>query len=162
MKLRPLAPLCAVALAACSSNYDFAKAKLPTGEWDVAKLTADLNASGEKELRDFFWIPLIRMRLTSFGPSSPAYPSGYALRDISAAGPLFFGIDLDQRYLDSKGELVESQAATSIGWLLLYNAQHEQIATQNGIRTTKGWHALVFFGKNSFEYMSPAPKAQQP
>ena len=159
MNLRSLAPLCTVALVACTSNYDFAKARLPNGEWDLAKLTADLNASGEKELVDFTWIPLIRMHQLSFSPSSPAYPSGYQFREVSAAGPLFFGISLDQRYVDGKGELVESQAATSVGWMLIYNSQHEKITTNHGIRTTKGWRTLLFFGKSSFEYLAAEPNA---
>jgi hypothetical protein len=161
MNHRFLAPLCAVAFAACSSNYDFAKAKLPNGEWDIAKLTADLNASGEKELQDFFWIPLIHMRTTSFGPSSAEYPTGYRLNDISAYAPLFFGISMDQRYVDGKGELVESQQASTVGWGLFYNSQLEQIATQHGTRTVKGMHVLLFFGgKTKLEYVDPAQKAQ--
>ena len=160
MNIRRTAPLASLLLAACASNYDFSKAKLPSGEWDLAKLTADLNASGEKELRDFSWIPLIRMRLTSFGPAADGYPTGYRLRDMTAGGPLFCGMDLDQRYVDSKGEMVESQAVTYVGWMLLYNQRNEQVATQFGIRTTKGWHALVFFGKDSFDYVVPEAKAK--
>lgn len=160
MSIRRTAPLAFLLLAACASNYDFSKAKLPTGEWDLAKLTADLNASGETELRDFSWIPLIRMRLTSFGPAESSYPTGFRLRDMTAGGPLFFGMDVDQRYVDGKGEMVESQAVTYVGWGLLYNQRNEQIATQFGIRTTKGWHTLLFFGKDSFEYVGPEGKAK--
>ena len=160
MNIRRTAPLAVLLLAACASNYDFSKAKLPSGEWDMAKLTADLNASGEKELRDFSWIPLIRMRLTSFGPAADGYPTGYQLEDMTAGGPLFCGMYVDKRYVDSKGEMVESEEMGYVGWALLYNASNEKIATQFGIRTTRGWNSLLFLGKRYFEYVAPEAKAK--
>lgn len=140
-----VAALGAVFATACA-NYDFAKARLPNGEYDHAKLIADLKASGETSLMQGLWIPLIYMDLTSFGPSEPALPTGYTLKTITSCGPIFTFGSMDRIAVDPEGKWIDTQATDWVVWGLAYYDHEDWSRTPDGRRLRHNERWLLFGG----------------
>jgi hypothetical protein len=149
--LRPFAFLLLAAATACSS-YDFARARLPDGSYDTARLIADLEASGQDGLSQGLWIPLLWFDLTTFDRNDPLLPAGYTLSTINAFGPVFCGGSHDTKVLDVHGAEVERQRREWFGWGGLYFDDDEAIATTHGMRHEGRTRWLLLFGGKSRFY----------
>lgn len=150
-------------LAGCS-NYEFARAKKPDGTFDVAKLVADLKASGKQELIEGTWIPLIHMDITSFksselSKSSPYYRGGFELSHIGAWGPLFLGGSSDMLLVDEKGETIETGERDWVLWGVAHAHHDLEIDTTRGKRVDSSDRVLLVFGGDSTAYRQPQTKA---
>ena len=147
-------------LAAGCANYDFTKAKTPTGEWDMRKLIADLEASGKETLSDGIWIPLVYLDLTTFSRSEPAMP-GFTLSELTAVAPVFCIGSNERRIVDGDGEPIEHSDRWWFGWGLGLHDYDEYVPTRHGVRCHGRFRWLGIFGKDSTHYVTrePAPEA---
>ncbi len=163
MPMRAFALLSLLPLTACA-NYDFARARLPNGGYDHAKLIADLKESGEDTLIDVTWIPLIYLRATTFKASEPAYPEGYTLSSLGGVGPLFCIAWSKEHVLTEDGGFVESADELWAGWTLLYRGKESRIATTYGDRLSEKHRVLLLFGDRGDEpiYLDPARHEAKP
>lgn len=133
LNLPRVATLACLLLTACA-NYDFAAARLPDGSPDFPKLIQDLAASGQKELVDFTWIPLIYFDSTTFAASEYNYPEGYTLQDTNGFAPLFCAGAATTTVVDKQGGAIESEAWDWFGWGVLYYDLDQRIETPFGPR----------------------------
>ncbi len=145
---RALSPLL---LVACS-NYDFADARKTDGEWDLARLAADLEKSGEDSLRQGSWFPLIHLDVITFRRSDPRMPPGYTLQQFDANGPVFFAGASERRVFDERFEPVEGETRDWFGWGLLYWDRSQTIETTHGRRHDGADRVLLLFGGDSTHY----------
>ena len=152
---RSVLPLLA-ALAGCA-NYDFASARLPTGEIDMPKLVADLKASGDKRLCDMVWIPLIYQRVKVFQASEAGLPPGYKLLESSAVGPLFCAASAETRVVDQAGKAIESNDYFWLGWGLVFRDRDEYVETPHGTRLESRWRLCVLLGDDDTTYTQQQP-----
>ncbi|MFY9344977.1 MAG: hypothetical protein WAT39_20965 [Planctomycetota bacterium] len=120
---RKLFPFLLVTAAACT-NYDFATARLPNGDYDHPKLIADLAASGQDELVAGTWIPLLWLDLVRFGPSDPGMPDGFTLKAVRGVGPLFADGHRKEIAVDRAGAWIDTQDRDWLLWGLLHH-DHE-------------------------------------
>lgn len=161
--MRTLALVTLLPLTACA-NYDFARARLPNGGYDHAKLIADLKESGEDSLVDITWVPLIYTKITSFRASEPAYPEGYTLSSFGGVGPLFcIGWEKEHVVTGNAG-FVESQDDLWVGWTLLYRGHESRIATPYGDRLSERHRVALVFGTRGDHalYLDPARREANP
>ena len=88
----------ALPLAGCA-NYDFAKARLPNGDYDVPRLIADLKESGRSSLSDVTWFPFVTFRARIFQATEDRdhLPEGYKFADVLTVGPFGFVADRQAR-----------------------------------------------------------------
>jgi hypothetical protein len=163
MKLRLPLVVSSVLLAGCA-NYDFSKARRADGSFDTAKLIADLAASGEPELSDGVWIPLIHMDITSFkasrgSQSAPYFHGGFELSHIDAWGPLFLGGSTDLLLVDEKGETIETSERSWVLWSVAYAHRELEIETTRGVRFDGSDRVLLVFGGETSAYRQTQAKA---
>lgn len=151
------AALLAILLAACT-NYDFAAARKPSGEWDFAKLASDLERSGANSLRQGTWIPLIHMAVTTFTRNDPRLPPGYTLGQLDAFGPLFCVGGTDRRVVDEAFAPIEGEQRDWIGWGLCYYDLGESVETTHGRRHHGRDRVLLLFGGDSTHYVPATPE----
>ncbi len=142
-------------LTACA-NYDFAKARRTDGTYDLAKLIADLEASGKEQLSDGVWIPLIHMDVTTFKPADPGMPDGYELSEVTASGPLFLVGSGEHTCIDKDGKPVERIESEWLGWGALYFDREQRIETIWGTRLHSRHAVLLIFGGDHTVYGQPA------
>lgn len=148
-------------LLLCSChNYDFATARTETG-WDIKKLIADLEASGDESLSSGIWIPFVYLDLTTFGPSRPDMPAGYTLTDITSVGPVFCAGAGDTFMVDKAGERIETTDHWWFGWGLLLRDSDEYVETRYGVRCDGKFRWLGLLGRDSKHYVTrePVPEA---
>jgi hypothetical protein len=155
-----------VLLAGCT-NYDFAKARRPDGSFDTTKLIADLAASGEQQLSDGVWIPLIHMDITTFKSSErarsvPLYRGGYELSHIDAWGPLFLGGNSDVLLVDGKGAKIETAERDWVLWGVGYANHEQRVDTKWGERVDSSNRVLLLFGGDTSAYRQAPEPALQP
>ncbi|MEQ8764056.1 MAG: hypothetical protein RL885_09020 [Planctomycetota bacterium] len=116
---RPTVPLVALVLilttAACST-YEFANARRADGSWDLERLRADLEASGEERLIERTWIPLIYLDVTRFEATGEDFPSGYRVFHGTAYGPLLFCASDEDRFYDEKDRELETWSRWGVAW----------------------------------------------
>lgn len=143
-------------LAAACTNYDFAKARAPDGEYDMKRLIADLKASGEEELSAGIWIPLVWFDVTTFRASEPSLPAGYTLATARGYGPAFVVGSREQTAVDAAGEWIDTQEKDWIGWGLLYYSHDDWSMSTHGRRLRSAWRILLW-GDDSIRYAS-APR----
>jgi len=149
-------------LSACA-NYDFAQAELPDGSYDVPRLIADLEASGEDSLHDFTWLPLLHLSLTEFKASAYNFPKGYTLSRTQGYGPLFFLGSKDERVVGQKGEAIEQNDLDWFGWGVLYHDLDQRIETESGPRYYDRGQILLLWGWDHPLYVTgPAQAASRP
>ncbi|HEX5050618.1 MAG TPA: hypothetical protein VFZ65_02490 [Planctomycetota bacterium] len=141
-------------LASCT-NYDFALARKANGEFDVPKLMADLQASGQTQLRQGTWIPLIYLDVTTFGKDDATLPNGYSIQHLKAFGPVFLFGGSEKQILDEKGSGVESWDRSWVGWGLLHRNRDDYVETTHGRRYEGHERVLVFFGSDATVYSPP-------
>jgi hypothetical protein len=146
-----VALLLAGSLCACS-NYDFARAKLPSGEWDYGKLAADLKASGEPALHEGIWIPLIWLDLTTFRVSEPSLPAGHTLETWQGAGPLFCVGNGHERLVDDAGVEFERRDAEWYVWGVPYWSRTQRVQTQRGERLQRDSRILLLIDNGAKGY----------
>lgn len=149
--VRPFALLALVAASACSS-YDFAAARLPDGSYDMAKLIADLDASGKDQLSSGLWIPLVWLDLETFGRSDPLLPDGYTLSRMASIGPLFLGGHRETHVVDVHGLDVERHWTTWAAWGMAYFDDSEAVSTTYGKRLSGQTRYLLLLGGTSLFY----------
>ena len=150
-----------LSLAGCA-NYDFAMAKKASGEWDMQKLIADLQTSGETQLSNGIWIPLIYTNLTTFSRSHPLMPDGYTLRDMTAIAPIFCAGSHEEWIVDEAGAPVEQSDRWWVGWGLLLHDYDEYVHTPSGLRCHGRFRWLALFGNDSVHYLSMSRKSNAP
>jgi hypothetical protein len=143
--LTPL--LAAIVLPACT-GYDFAKARHVDGSPDLPKLIADLKASGEDELEDGVWVPLVHMDVTTFEASKPHFPPGYTLTRIRAYGPLFAYADVEKTIVDEQGQPIETDDLNALGLGLLWYSRDSRIETSSGPRLQDRWRVALLVGND--------------
>lgn len=148
--------LLAILLAACT-NYDFAAAKKPSGEWDFAKLASDLERSGANSLRQGTWIPLIHMAVTTFARNDPRLPPGYTLGEIDAYGPLFCVGGTERQVFDEAFAPIEGETRDWLGWGLGWWDAADTVETSHGRRYHGRDRVLLLFGGDSTHYVRPTP-----
>lgn len=147
-----------VLLTTACANYDFAKARQPDGSYDVPKLIADLEESGEHELRDGIWLPGIWLSYTSFERSESGLPDGYSLSECDSFGPLFFCGDLDSTAYDRGGTVVETTERDWFGSGVLFNDRELDVQTPWGRRhADRDRYLLVFGPKDDVCYFRNEP-----
>jgi len=138
-------------LSACSS-YDFAAARKPDGELDVARLITDLKASGKEQLVEGLWIPLLWCDVTTFGPAARGYPAGYTLSEFTSVGPLFCAGHHDRRHLDTNGGPIERVDRDWFGWGILFHDTDERIETPSGPRLESSRRYALILGRDHTWY----------
>lgn len=143
-------------LVACN-NYDFAKARKADGELDLPKLIADLKASGDEQLTEGTWIPLLWLDLTTFGPSKPNYPKGYTLQEVASAGPIFCAGKHTVRYVDEQAAPIEREDRRWLGWGVLYHDHEGRVVTPSGTRVDDSHRLALIFGDDSTNYVTARP-----
>ncbi|MEO6595491.1 MAG: hypothetical protein ABIP94_12125 [Planctomycetota bacterium] len=143
-------------LTACT-NYDFARACTATGELDVPKLIADLEASGKTQLQQGIWIPLLYLNLTTFGKNDVTLPDGYSIQHMKAFGPMFLAGGNEKQILDKKGDGIESWNRKWVGWGLLYYNRDNFVETTHGRRHEGYDRVLAVFGGDSTRYAPKQP-----
>lgn len=153
--MRPTIHSTLLAFLLCScSNYDFAKVRTATGAWDMPRLIADLQASGEESLSSGIWIPFLYLDLVTFEPSRPDMPAGYTLTDLTAVGPIFCAGAADTFMVDPAGERIETSDRWWFGWGLLLHDYDEYVETRHGVRCHGRFRWLGLFGKDSNHYVT--------
>ncbi len=157
MRNHSLLALTVCCLAAGCTNYDFRKAMTTSGEFDVPKLIEDLKTSGRDQLSSGTWIPLIYLDLTTFKASSPLYPPGYTLQQMTCVGPIFCGGATDVRVMDEKGVSIESNDLFWLGWGVLFYDHDQRIETPSGPRLQERRRLALLFGKDETVYRRPQP-----
>ncbi len=118
----------------------------------MARLSADLAASGEDDLIERTWIPLIYLHVTRFSKSTSDFPSGHTLFEGSAFGPLFFvGIEDDQ-YFDARGQSYEAQTFWGVAWGVV-SSRTSRAETKRGVRHMRDTGVLFgIFGQDITRY----------
>jgi hypothetical protein len=160
---RPLAAVAlSTALASCVSNYDFAAARLPNGDYDLAKLEQDLAASGEESLIDATWIPLIWLDVTLFTKNRTWEPAGHTLTAATMAAPLFCIGSASKRMVDPEQKLIEREEHDWALWMLLYRSSEEGITTNYGERIESETRVLLLFGGEDTTYQGAVRAASTP
>ena len=143
-------------LPACA-NYDFAAARLPNGTYDFAQLIADLKASGEEQLFDWFDIPLLYARRTFFAASTPPYPDGYILYSFGDVGPAI--VHWSQHVVvTGDAVFVEAHDSRWVGWTLLYQGKESRIATPFGERCSEARRCLLLWGRDNLTWHGPGSR----
>lgn len=150
-----------VPIAACS-NYDFAKARTADGALDVPKLIADLQASGEKQLHQGLWIPLLWLDLTTFEASDANYPAGFTLQAIHGIGPIFCAGQRTASYVDLQGATIERDDCRWLGWGALYHDLDNRVETPSGTRVDSRHRVALIFGSDGIAYVAPRPAEAPP
>jgi len=151
MKLRlPLAASC-ILLAGCA-NYDFSRARLPSGEWDFGKLAADLKASGEDRLHDTIWIPLIWLNATTFRASPSTMPDGFTLQHVKSGGPIFCVGSAGEQVVDPAGASIERRDGEWYVWGLPFFRATEVVQTPHGERIVVDSRTLLLIDNSSKGY----------
>ena len=143
-----------VPIAACS-NYDFAKARTADGGLDVPKLIAALQASGEKQLHQGLWIPLLWLDLTTFEASDANYPAGFTLQEIHGIGPILCAGQRTASYVDQQGAQIERDDRRWLGWGVLYHDQDQSLPTPFGERHADQGRILLLWGWDDAGYERP-------
>jgi hypothetical protein len=163
--MRPLTPLVLAAtlpLAGCA-NYDFAKARLPNGDYDIPRLIADLKESGRSSLSDVTWVPFVvtRARIFQATEDRDKLPTGYKFGDVLTVGPFGCVSDKQSRLFASAGEPIESYTAVGVGWRVLYNHREDLVETTYGTRRHAGWRFALLLSDEDKSYTpkSAAPKS---
>ncbi|MBL8736933.1 MAG: hypothetical protein JNL12_10940 [Planctomycetes bacterium] len=148
-------------LAGCA-NYDFAKARLPNGDYDVQRLIADLKASGRSSLSDVTWFPFVTFRARIFQATEDRdqLPEGYKFADVLTVGPFGFVADRQARLFASGGESIESHEEIGVGWHLLYDHREDLVETTYGTRRKAGWRLCLVLGDEDKTY-TEKPKAEK-
>lgn len=141
-------------LAACS-NYDFARAELPDGSYDVPRLIADLQASGTDALYSVTWVPLLYLRMRRFEPSEVNFPKGYTLERRQSFGPVFCVGSSHQQVVDLQGAHVEDNGHAWLGWGVLYHDQDQSLPTPFGERHADQGRILLLWGWDDAGYEHP-------
>jgi hypothetical protein len=126
-----LAIVLACTFSACS-NYDFAQAKLPSGEWDYRKLVADLKASGTDQLKQGLWIPLLWLDLTTFERSIDTLPEGHTLQTWQSLGPVAFYGASKRTLFDEAGEQFDWHQQAWLGWGVVWHSDEVTVQTPRG------------------------------
>ena len=156
---RPFA-LLALTLTACSSSYDFTKARLPSGAWDFPKLIADLKASGKQQLSAGLWLPLIHLEWTTFRASDPTLPAGYTLQAANCNGPIFCVGDTGEWLVDENGATYERRERDWVLWGLPWFRDTESVETQRGTRVETDSRILLLIDNGSKAYVRAQPSGQ--
>ena len=148
-------------LAGCA-NYDFAKARLPNGEYDIPRLIADLKESGRSSLSDVTWIPFVTLRARIFQATEDRdhLPDGYKFGDVLTVGPFGCIADRQSRLFAPAGESIESHEEIGVGWHLLYDHRENLVETTYGTRRKAGWRLALVLGDEDLSY-SPKQAAQK-
>ena len=150
-----------VPIAACS-NYDFAKARTADGGLDVPKLIAALQASGEKQLHQGLWIPLLWLDLTTFEASDANYPAGFTLQEIHGIGPILCAGQRTASYVDQQGAQIERDDRRWLGWGVLYHDLDNRVETPSGTRVDYQHRVALIFGNDGIVYRTPRPAEVPP
>ena len=166
--MRPFVPFllaAALPLAGCA-NYDFAKARLPNGDYDIPRLIADLKESGRSSLSDVTWVPFVvtRARIFQVTEDRGKLPTGYKFGDVLTVGPFGFVSDKQSRLFASAGESIETYSSVGIGWHLLFNHREDLVETTYGTRRYAGWRFALLLGDEDKAYTpkAAAPKSDAP
>ena len=142
-------------LTAACSNYDFAAARRPDGSYDLPKLVADLEASGEESLTGGTWLPLLHLDVESF-ERADNLEGGYELVHVDAYGPLFFAGGIERRLYTPKLQQVEADERDWLALGLLYWSRDNEVASLAGPRHERERRVLLLFGKEHVHYW-PTP-----
>jgi len=156
MLVRTALPFFTLLLAACS-NYEFARARQADGSYDLPKLIADLQASGEERLTEGSWFPLVHLDITSFAASDPQYPAGYTLTETTGFGPVFSAFDTQKTIVDGVGAVIERERVLGLLLGLLYYDHDQHVETPSGRREEERRRFLLVFGRDDMCYRRPAP-----
>jgi hypothetical protein len=166
--MRPFTPFllaAALPLAGCA-NYDFAKARLPNGDYDIPRLIADLKESGRSSLSDVTWVPFVvtRARIFQATEDRDKLPTGYKFGDVLTVGPFGCVSDKQSRLFASAGESIETYSSVGVGWNLLFNHREDLVETTYGTRRYAGWRLALLLGDEDKAYTpkAAAPKSDAP
>jgi hypothetical protein len=137
----------AALLAGCS-GFDFARARLPDGSPDSAKMIAALAHQSLPSLSDGIWIPLLWMDIEIFAPTHAWEPAGFRWQRTRAIGPLFCFGSAEQRLFDRDGTQFEQRGEDWGAWGLGWSASDSRVVTAHGTRFegdlrvlgVLGWH----------------------
>jgi hypothetical protein len=149
-------------LAGCA-NYDFAKARLPNGDYDIPRLIADLKESGRSSLSDVLWIPFVVTRAKIFQATEDRdhLPTGFKFGEVLTVGPFGCVSDKQSRLFAAAGESIETYSAVGVGWHLLFNHREDLVETAYGTRRHAGWRFALLLGDEDKAYTpkTVAPKS---
>lgn len=141
-------------LASCS-NYDFAAARGPDGVYDMKRLIADLEASGQPSLTEGHWIPLAWLEVTVFRRSDPGMPNGYTLTSLRALGPLFAFGSSDAVAVDEHGTWLDTQdrdwGLWGLGWF-----QHYDWSMSTSGRRLRSYDRVLLWAADGIHYATAA------
>ena len=146
----------ATILSGCG-NFDFRGAQRADGKYDLTKLISELDRRKPEPLMDMSWIPLVRLKATSFyhepefasnreeapawKPNAPFFesggqPPGYSLTEIHSFGPLFSYLHSRDSFYDESGEGYEVREVKIFIWRL-WLENRSVVKTPYGTREEK-------------------------
>ncbi|MBL9078230.1 MAG: hypothetical protein JNL08_12040 [Planctomycetes bacterium] len=139
------------ALPACST-YDFDQARRADGSFDIPKLIADLEASGQDRLDCGTWIPLLYLDVVSFERTAVPMAAGYHLEHFRSYGPAFCAGSRDEWYVDAHGADIEHGDREWLAWGVLYHDRDEYVVTPHGVRHRGHERIALLFGNDGVRY----------